>query len=137
MASPIATTATTTDRDCDNIPDRVDQNDRANVRDMDCDGIQDWNDPYDDRGYRAIRSYSAPRYYAPASYSSSYTYGTRWDVGSRMPYGYYDARYGVDYRPYGLAAPPYGYRWSRVGSDAYLVNVTNGLIAQAVYSLFR
>ena len=51
--------------------------------------------------------------------------------------GYYGDVYYVDYQPYGLAPPPQGYRWNRVGNDVYLVSVRDGLIAQAVYSLFR
>jgi Ni/Co efflux regulator RcnB len=76
--------------------------------------------------------YTAPRYAAPMGYAYN-----RWNVGTRLPYGYYGSRYYIDYRPYGLAAPPYGYRWNRVGNDAYLVSTTNGLIAEVIYSLFR
>ena len=35
------------------------------------------------------------------------------------------------------APPPQGYRWNRVGNDVYMVSIRDGLIAQAVYSLFR
>jgi len=121
------------DRDCDGVPNRYDQYDRANYRDRDCDGVPNGYDLYDNRGYNATRVYSAPRYYAPAGY----TYGNRFTVGSRLPSNYYGSRYYIDYRPYGLAAPPYGYRWNRVGNDAYLVSTTNGLIGEIVYSLFR
>jgi Ni/Co efflux regulator RcnB len=121
------------DRDCDGVPNRYDQYDRPNYRDNDCDGVPNGYDLYDNRGYNAARVYSAPRYYAPAGY----TYGNNWTVGSRLPSNYYGSRYYIDYRPYGLAAPPYGYRWNRVGNDAYLVSTTNGLIGEIVYSLFR
>jgi Ni/Co efflux regulator RcnB len=121
------------DRDCDGVPNRYDQNDRINYRDRDCDGVPNGYDLYDNRGYTATRMYSAPRYYAP----SGYTYNNRWNVGSRLPSSYYGSRYYIDYRPYGLAAPPYGYRWNRVGNDAYLVSTANGLIGEIVYSLFR
>jgi Ni/Co efflux regulator RcnB len=121
------------DRDCDGVPNRYDQYDRANYRDRDCDGVPNGYDLYDNRGYTATRMYSAPRYYAPAGY----TYGNRWNVGSRLPSNYYGSRYYIDYRPYGLAAPPYGYRWNRVGNDAYLVSTSNGLIGEVIYSLFR
>jgi Ni/Co efflux regulator RcnB len=120
------------DRDCDGVPNRYDTNDRRNYRDRDCDGVPNGYDLYDDRGYTATRMYTAPRYYAPRGYTYS-----RWDVGTRLPYGYYGSNYYIDYRPYGLAAPPYGYRWNRVGSDAYLIDTTSGLIAEVVYSLFR
>jgi Ni/Co efflux regulator RcnB len=69
-----------------------------------------------------------------APYNYSYN---RWDVGMRLPYGYYGSRYYLDNRAYGLAPPPYGYRWNRVGSDAYLISANSGLIAEVVYNLFR
>jgi Ni/Co efflux regulator RcnB len=120
------------DRDCDGVPDRYDQYDRSNYRDRDCDGVPNGYDPYDNRGYTATRIYSAPRYAAPYGYNYN-----RWAVGSRLPSNYYGSRYYIDYRPYGLAPPPYGYRWNRVGNDAYLVSTTSGLIGEIVYSLFR
>ena len=55
----------------------------------------------------------------------------------RLPVGYYGISYYVDYRPYGLSAPPRGYRWNRVGNDVYLVSTRNGLISDVIYSLFR
>ena len=79
----------------------------------------------------AHRRYHAGRYSAPRGYRY-----VRYDIGSRLPRGYYGSNYYVDYRPYGLSAPPRGYRWNRVGSDAYLVSATNGLVRQVVYSLF-
>jgi Ni/Co efflux regulator RcnB len=124
--------ARASDRDCDGVPDRYDQYDPANVRDRDCDGVPNGYDLADDRGYYSTRIYSAPRYVAPVAYAYN-----RWDVGTRLPYGYYGSRYYIDYRPYGLAPPPYGYRWNRVGSDAYLVSMANGLIAEVAYNLFR
>lgn len=55
----------------------------------------------------------------------------------RLPAGYWGNAYYVDYVPYGLAPPPAGYRWNRVGNDVYLVSVRDGLIAEAIYSLFH
>ena len=69
----------------------------------------------------------APRDYRHARYS----------YGSRLPRGYWGSSYYIDYRPYGLAPPPRGYRWNRVGNDVYLISVRDGLIAEAIYSLFR
>jgi Ni/Co efflux regulator RcnB len=120
------------DRDCDGVPDRYDQYDRRNYRDRDCDGVPNGYDLYDNRGYTATRVYAAPRYVAPYGYNYN-----RWTVGSRLPSNYYGSRYYVDYRPYGLAQPHYGYRRNRVGNDAYLVTTTSGLIGEIVYSLFR
>ena len=79
----------------------------------------------------AHRRFQAGRYNAPRGYRY-----VRYDIGSRLPQGYYGNNYHVDYRPYGLSAPPRGYRWNRVGSDAYLVSITNGVVRQVMYSLF-
>lgn len=120
------------DRDCDGVPDRYDYNDSRSVRDRDCDGVPNRFDRIDDRTYRARESYYAPRYVAPYGYSSR-TYS----VGSYLPRGYYDSIYYIDYRPYGLAPPPRGYSWVRVGNDVYLASARTGLIAEVIYSLFR
>jgi Ni/Co efflux regulator RcnB len=121
------------DRDCDGTPDRYDHNDRYSARDRDCDGVPNRFDRIDDRTYRARTSYYAPsRYYAPYGYQyQTYT------VGGYLPRGYYGSSYYIDYRPYGLSAPPYGYHWVRVGNDVYLVESRNGRIMEAVMSLFR
>jgi Ni/Co efflux regulator RcnB len=121
------------DRDCDGIPDRRDYNDRSNYRDNDCDGVPNRFDRIDSRTYRATSRYAAPRYVAPYGYR----YNSRYAVGTRLPSSYYGNSYYVDYRPYGLSAPPYGYRWVRVGSDVYLTSMRNGMIAEVIYSLFR
>lgn len=121
------------DRDCDGIANRYDRHDRRNVRDRDCDGISNRFDRHDGRRHHyARRVYDGPRYYAPRGYRyQRYTYG------GYLPRGYWGNPYYLDYRPYGLAPPPPGYRWNRVGNDVYLVSVRNGLIAEAIYSLFR
>lgn len=111
------------DRDCDGVPDRYDPY-APNLRDADCDGISNRYD-LDNRGY-------SQRYYEPYGYRHG-----RWNVGSRLPYGYYGHSYYIDYQPYGLTPPPYGYRWNRVGNDVYLVSIRNGLIAEVVYDLFH
>jgi len=121
------------DRDCDGIPNRYDTHDSYSAMDRDCDGIPNRFDRVDDRTYRARYSYVAPsRYVVPYGYR----YQT-YNVGSYLPRGYYGSSYYVDYRPYGLSPPPYGYTWVRVGNDVYMVRNSNGLIAEVVYSLFR
>lgn len=120
------------DRDCDGIPDSRDYNDSRNYRDRDCDGVPNRFDRIDNRTYVARDRYTAPRYVAPYGYSSS-----RFAVGSRLPQGYYGSSYYIDYRPYGLSPPPYGYQWVRVGNDVYLTSSRTGLIAEVIYSLFR
>lgn len=116
------------DRDGDGVNDRYE---RTGYRDRDRDGVPNRYDRFDDRRHFARHRYNAGRYYAPRNY----TY-VRYSIGSRLPRSYYGGRYYIDYRPYGLYAPPPGYRWNRVGSDAYLVAVTNGLVRDVIYSLF-
>lgn len=121
------------DRDCDGRRDRNDRHDNRSARDRDCDGISNRFDRHDGRRmHNARRSYAGPRYYAPSGYRYA-----RWNAGSRLPVGYYGNSYYIEYAPYGLAPPPRGYRWNRVGNDVYLVSTRNGLIAEVVYSLFR
>ena len=120
------------DRDCDGIPDSRDRHVGRNVHDRDCDGLHNRFDRRDGRAHQARRQYDGPRYYAPRNYRD-----TRYTYGNQLPTGYWGNNYYIDYQPYGLSAPPSGYRWNRVGNDVYLVSVRNGLIAEAVYSLFR
>jgi Ni/Co efflux regulator RcnB len=120
------------DRDCDGIPDSQDRHSSRNVHDRDCDGIINRFDRRDGRAHQARRQYDGPRYYAPRNYRE-----TRYTYGHQLPTGYWGNNYYIDYQPYGLSQPPSGYRWNRVGDDVYLVSVRNGLIAEAVYSLFR
>lgn len=87
-------------------------------------------DRRDNRRQMARHRYQAGRYNAPRGYRYA-----RYNIGSRLPMGYYGNNYYVDYRPYGLSAPPRGYRWNRVGSDAYLVS-GNGIVRDVIYSLF-
>lgn len=120
------------DRDCDGLPDRYDRNDRRSRHDRDCDGVPNRFDRIDNRTYQARTRYQGPRYIAPRGYHEY-----RYRVGARLPSGYWGNAYYIDYRPYGLAPPPYGYRWNRVGNDVYLVSTRDGLIAEVIYSLFR
>ena len=120
------------DRDCDGVSDRRDRHDSRSAHDRDCDGIDNRFDRHDGRHHNARRSFAGPRYIGPRGYRYA-----RYSYGQRLPSGYWGGSYYVDYAPYGLAPPPRGYRWNRVGNDVYLVSITNGLIAEAVYSLFR
>jgi len=118
--------------------------DRSVVHDSDHDGIANHYDNVDNRWdktrfrydqrsvYWAVRPYSGPRYVEPSGYRYN-----RWVAGASLPPGYYGDSYYVDYRPYNLPPPPYGYRWNRVGNDVYLVQTNNGLISEVVYSLFH
>jgi Ni/Co efflux regulator RcnB len=120
------------DRDCDGIPNRYDHHDGRNAHDRDCDGIVNRFDRQDGRYHTARRSFAGPRYMAPTGYSySRYTYG------SRLPRSYWGNSYYIDYQPYGLAPPPSGYRWNRVGNEVYMITPRDGRIAEVIYSLFR
>ena len=57
--------------------------------------------------------------------------------GDRLPVAYYLRPHVIaDYRECGLYAPPYGYRWVRVDSDAVLAAVATGIVLDAVYHAF-
>lgn len=142
------------DLDRDGVYDEYDRYDnRSNLSwDRDRDGRNDryeadhynsrdgrYDNRYNDNRYRlgdnrrqiTQRRYHAGRYNAPRGYRYA-----RYNIGSRLPPGYYGSNYYVDYRPYGLSTPPRGYRWNRVGSDAYLVSISNGIVRNVIYSLF-
>lgn len=76
--------------------------------------------------------YRAPsRYYHPRGYSSR-----SWRVGWSVPLVYLAASYFVDYRPYGLAAPPYGCSWIRIDGDVLLVDNLTGEIVDILYGFY-
>jgi len=118
-------------RDCDGIA-RSHHDNRNKKGDCDRSSHNRFDDDRTVRVHNARRSFDGPRYIAPRDYRY-----VRYNSGGRLPQGYYGSGYYVDYQPYGLAPPPQGYRWNRVGNDVYLVSVRDGLIAEAVYSLFR
>jgi Ni/Co efflux regulator RcnB len=120
--------------------------DRSVVHDSNHNGISNHDENFGDRWtwntsryrysqrhvYTAINPFDAPAYIAPIGYRYN-----RYSVGSMLPRGYYGDPYYIDYQPYSLPPPPYGYRWTRVGNDVYLVQTSNGVIADIVYSLFH
>jgi Ni/Co efflux regulator RcnB len=64
-------------------------------------------------------------------------YYRHWGYGQRLPWGWFGARWYIDdFDDYDLSPPPWGYEWIRMGPDALLVNVSTGLIVEAVYGLF-
>lgn len=81
---------------------------------------------------RAERRYNAGRYHAPRGYQAR-----QWRRGQYLPPQYRGNAYGVDYRAYRLAPPPYGYRYVRVGNDVVLVANNNGLIASILFGMFQ
>lgn len=82
--------------------------------------------------YRAQRRYNAGRYQRPSGYQAR-----QWRRGERLPSYYRGRGYVVDYRTYGLRAPPYGYHYVRVDNDVFLTAVTTGVIASIVFGLFQ
>jgi Ni/Co efflux regulator RcnB len=71
-------------------------------------------------------------WYAPNGF-----YYRHWGYGDRLPYGWYDQDYWIDdYYDYELPVPPYGYAWVRLGPDAVLVDLSNGMVVETVYSAF-
>jgi Ni/Co efflux regulator RcnB len=120
------------DRDCDGIPNGRDHQDKRNFKDKDCDGIANRFDHHNGRDNTARRRYAGSPYVGPRDYRYA-----RYNSGSRLPVGYWGRDYYVDYQTYGLAMPQQGYRWNRVGNDVYMVSIRDGLVAEAVYSLFR
>ena len=112
------------DRDCDGINDRYDRYAR-DINDDDCDGVPN---RYDNRRYDSRYAYSR--------HDNRYR-SHRWSVGAYLPREYYGGSYYIDYEPYGLYRPDYGYRWNRVGDDVYLVETRNGMVVEVRYDFFH
>ena len=88
-----------------------------------------------DRGW-SYRGEDHSRFRVPP-YRYPYNWGYRsWRVGERLPYLFLSDSYYIDFGPYGLPRPPYGYRWVRFGPDVLLVNVYTGEIVDVVYDIF-
>ena len=98
---------------------------------------------YDRRMDKAERKYDrdvrkAERKYRAAAYQrpSGYTY-RHWNRGDRLPPAYRADRYRVDYRHYGLRAPPRGYYYTRVDNDVVLTAAATGLVASVIVGMFQ
>ncbi len=61
----------------------------------------------------------------------------QWHRGDRLPASYRGKAYVVDYRHYGLGAPPRGYQYVRVNNDVVLAAVATGVISSVIFSLFQ
>lgn len=59
----------------------------------------------------------------------------KWAKGQTLPVEY-RTRY-IDYDRYDLRPAPEGYRWVRTDTEAYLVAVATGVIADVVIDLFN
>ena len=98
---------------------------------------------YDRRMDKAERKYDrnvrkAERHYRAAAYQRPHGYQYRhWSYGDRLPPAYRDQRYRVDYRHYGLRAPPRGYYYTRVDNDVLLTAAATGLVTSVIVGMFQ
>jgi Ni/Co efflux regulator RcnB len=96
------------------------------------------NDRHDQRGdnnnyeRHAAKRYKANRYQPPRGYQAR-----QWHRGDKLPANYRGRAYQVDYRHYGLSAPPRGYQYVRVNNDVVLTAVATGVVASVIYQLFQ
>lgn len=116
------------------------QGDRQAFRGDSRHDARDWRDDRNyyryDRDRRDVR-WNGNRYRGPIySYPPGYRYQA-WGVGYRLPPAYFGNRYWIA-NPGGYRLPPAyrGTRWVRVGPDALLINIVDGLIVQAVRGLY-
>jgi Ni/Co efflux regulator RcnB len=116
-------------------PPRPDQHQQQGHNDQ---GRHD-NDRHDQRGdNNNYERHATKRYKAPSRYQPPRGYQARqWHRGDKLPANYRGRGYQVDYRHYGLSAPPRGYQYVRVNNDVVLTAVATGVIASVVYQLFQ
>jgi Ni/Co efflux regulator RcnB len=116
-------------------PPRPDQHQQQGRNDQ---GRHD-NDRHDQRGdNNGYERHATKRYKAPSRYQPPRGYQARqWHRGDKLPANYRGRGYQVDYRHYGLSAPPRGYQYVRVNNDVVLTAVATGVIASVVYQLFQ
>ncbi|MDR2881759.1 MAG: RcnB family protein [Azoarcus sp.] len=83
--------------------------------------------------FRAWRTFSVGPYHPREQWQNRH-----WHSGETLPVVFWtDDYYLTDYWLFGLEVPPVGYEWVRYGSDALLVNLTDGEILQSVYDVFN
>jgi Ni/Co efflux regulator RcnB len=97
------------------------------------------NDRHDQRGdNNNYERNASKRYKAPSRYQPPRGYQARqWHRGDKLPSNYRSKSYVVDYRHYGLSAPPRGYQYVRVNNDVVLTAVATGVVASVIYQLFQ
>ncbi len=98
-------------------------------------GRHDQGPGNDNNGYerKASKHYKAPsRYQPPRGYQAR-----QWHRGDKLPSNYRGKAYVVDYRHYGLGAPPRGYQYVRVNNDVVLTAIATGVVASVIYQLFQ
>ncbi len=97
------------------------------------------DDRHDQRGDNNYERHAPKRYKAPSRYQPprGYQANHQWRHGERLPASYRGKNYVVDYRHYGLSAPPRGYQYVRVDNDVVLAAVATGVISSVIYQLFQ
>lgn len=102
-------------------------------------GGHDDRDHHDQRGDNNNYEHNASkRYKAPSRYQPPRGYQARqWRHGEKLPASYRGKAYVVDYRHYGLKAPPRGYQYVRVNNDVVLAAIATGVISSVIYQLFQ
>jgi Ni/Co efflux regulator RcnB len=111
---------------------------RADHRRIERERYDDHYGRFDDRYVRPQERADFWRGDRPPAVYYERPYG-RYDFrrGDRLPVAYYGRAYVIDdYRDCGLYAPPRGYRWVRVDSNAVLAAVATGIVLDAVYHAF-
>jgi Ni/Co efflux regulator RcnB len=112
-------------------PDRNDHNDRKAEQQYER-RMDKAERKYDRNVQRAQKHYRASAYKHPPGYRQH-----QWNHGERLPASYRSNAYRVDYRQYGLRAPPPGYYYTRVDNDVVLTAAASGLIASVIVGMFQ
>ena len=88
--------------------------------------------------YAQGHEWRAPQSYRGRPYSFPRGYGFRvWAFGDYLPGPFFAPDYVIgDYWDYGLPAPPPGFEWLQVGSDALLVRPADGYVLDVAHDLF-
>lgn len=116
------------------------RNDRRDFRD----DRRDWRQDRRQGGYRNDWGnrgrdwrWNGARFRGPA-YIHPRGYGYRpWNVGYRLPPAYFGNRYWIGDPGFYRLPPAWGgTRWVRVGPDALLIQIGNGIVLQAVRGLY-
>jgi Ni/Co efflux regulator RcnB len=96
------------------------------------------DDRHDDRHDSQYERHASKRYKAPSRYQPPRGYQARqWRRGDRLPASYRGKAYVVDYRRYGLGAPPRGYQSVRVDTDVVLAAIATGVVSSVIFQLFQ
>ncbi len=98
---------------------------------------RDWDRGNWDRRDRNDWRWDRPRYRGPA-FIHPRGYGYRnWGVGYRLPPAYFSGRYFIGNPGYYRLPPAYyGTRWIRVGPDALLIRIGDGIVLRAVRGIY-